>query len=126
MTIDYGFDTKDVEISSEALPAGEYKVVISGEEIHEPKDPGKANCLKLTYEVIEGESRGRLISQYLNIWHANELPRKIAQETLKKIAKATGKDINQDSPAKGRFLTIKVRQQKDNSEYTEVHGYSAA
>ena len=66
------------------------------EEWKETKDK-TGGYLNLKLEIIDGNYKGRLLFENLNLQNSNEKAVKIAQETLAKICKAIGKDKVQNS-----------------------------
>ena len=118
--IDYGFKTDDIEYDKVGLPVGTYKVMITGEEMSEKK------ALVVNYEIIEGEYRGRSGKVWYNTQHESPQVANIAKQQIKRIADATGKMVSNSSPLAGRVLTIMVRQQKKDPQYTEIGKYLPA
>ena len=85
-----GFNAETVDPFSgyESLPAGDYRIVIVASE---RKHSAAGNeTLTLTYEVLDGEHRGRKIFDYINLWHPDERPRQIAERKLSSICRAVG------------------------------------
>lgn len=120
MSIDYGFDTTDIELESLTVPEGKYKVMIDNEEPKQTQAGDKK--LNVTYQILEGDYKGKLIFMGYNIWHSNEKARNIAAQDIKKIAEATDKPVNKDFPLKGRVLVITYAKQKD-SDYMRISKY---
>lgn len=114
---DYGFDTNDIQLDKVGLPIGIYKVMINGEEINEKR------ALVVTYEVLEGEHKGKTGKVWYNINHENETTKNIARQAIKRIGDATGRNVNEAAPLRGRVLTVDVQQQKKNPDYTEIRRY---
>ena len=82
------FDIDKVE-DDDVLPAGDYPVrIIVCEEFENKKGTGR--ILKLTLRVDDGRYKGRLHWERLNYVHKNPTAQNIAQQSLKKICKATG------------------------------------
>ncbi len=93
------FDSNSVEPagSFEPLPIGEYVVLISATEIkptskdkEKPESEQKNKYLLLTYDVVDGDFKGRLIFDRLNIMNENEKAQEIAQRSLSAICRAVG------------------------------------
>ena len=85
------FDSDKVEPvgSFTPLPVGDYLVIISASE-KKPTKNGKGEYLQLTYDVIDGEYKGRKLFDRLNIINENATAQKIAQGTLSAICHVTG------------------------------------
>lgn len=85
------FDSEKVEPvgSFTPLPVGDYLVIISASE-RKPTKNGKGEYLQLTYDVIDGEYKGRKLFDRLNIINENETAQNIAKGTLSAICHVTG------------------------------------
>jgi len=119
MTIDYGFkSTDEVQYDSQGLPIGTYKAMIKSEEADE-----KGRGLIAEFEVLEGNYKGKTGKVWYLTTHDNPQTANIAKQNIKRIADATGKPVSSASPLKGRVLTLEVRQQKKNPDYTEIFKY---
>lgn len=120
----YGFKTSDeIQYDGQGLPIGIYKVLIAKEEAGETKKETNPNPLIVTFEIVEGEHKGREGRVWFNVHNADVKTANIAKQTLKRIADATRKPVTPTSPLKGRVLTIEVRAQKKDDRYTEVARY---
>ena len=116
---DYGIEsTDDVEYDKQGLPVGTYKAMIIGEE-----DDPKGRGVIAEYEVVDGDHKGRTGKQWILCKHDNATTSNIAKQTLKRIADASGSPVSSTAPIKGRVMTIEVRQQKKNPDYTEIFKY---
>ena len=123
-----GFDAAQVEPSKsfDPIPAGKYLAMI----VESSMEPTKANdgyFLKLVFQIIEGELKGRQIWARLNLNNQNELAVKIANAELSAVCRAVGVMTPQDSEQlHGLPLVIKVRckKRKDTGEIAnEISGY---
>lgn len=123
--MEYGIDTSEIELESLGLPEGIFKAMISNEEVVPTKDE-TGKLLAVTFNVVEGEHKNKTMISRFNLWHSNPVAANIAKQDLKKIAVATGKEVNAQQPLKGRVLTIHVRKQKNNPEYNEIWKYEPA
>jgi len=75
------------------LPPGDYLVAISASEMKDAKPkpkkkPGK--YLHLTMQVLEGEFKGRIIFDFLNLVNDNKTVEENSQMTLSTICRVTG------------------------------------
>ena len=124
MTINYGFEsTNDVVYDKTGLPVGTYKVMITDEEMKDTDKPENPKMLIVTYEIVDGEYKGKSGRVWYNIFHTSQQTSNIAKQNLKRIADATLRPVTPTTPLKGRVLTIEVRQQKKNPDYTEIARY---
>lgn len=117
--MDYGFkSTDEVQYDSQGLPIGTYKAMIIGEE----EDP-KGRGVVVEYEALDGDNKGKTGKVWYLTKHESLQTANIAKQNIKRIADATGKTVTSTSPLKGRVLTIEVRQQKKNPDFTEIAKY---
>ena len=123
------FDANEVEPAKgfEPLPDGNYKAVISASEEKETK-AGNGKYLAMTFDIIEGDHKGRKVWTNLNIDNPNQDAVRIAYEQLSAICHAVGvlkpKDSTQlhDLP-----LLIYVKTTvKDGNSQTNIKGYKSA
>ena len=121
MTIDYGFETTDdIQLDSQGLPIGTYKVMIVGEEADQ-----KGRGVVVNYEIIDetSEFKGKTGKVWYLTKHESAQTANIAKGNLKRIADATGKPVTAMTPLLNRVLTLEVRQQKKAPRYTEIAKY---
>ncbi|GIX04604.1 MAG: hypothetical protein KatS3mg114_0473 [Planctomycetaceae bacterium] len=124
-----GFDANNVEPAGdfEPIPAGKYLAVITESEM-KPTKAGTGSYLQLTFQVIDGEYRNRLLWARLNLDNPNDTARKIAQGELSAICRAVGVLSPNDSVELHNLpLVIHVRCKKrtDTGEIVnEVKGYA--
>jgi hypothetical protein len=72
------------------LPAGDYQVVISKAEVKPTKNQ-QGRLLELTLKVVDGQARGRVIFERLNLWNQNQTAVEIAQKRLSQYCHAAGR-----------------------------------
>jgi len=86
-----GFDATKIAPAGDRtpLPAGDYKVVIEKSE-KKPTKKGTGHLLELVLKVVDGEHKGRMVWERLNIWNPNQTAAQIAAATLSSICHATG------------------------------------
>lgn len=121
----YGFDDSDtIKLNSSGLPVGIYKVMVTKEDVGETKKDINPNPLIVTYEIIEGENKGKSAQVHYNVNYIDEKgTADIARGNLRRIADATGRKVTPSAPLKGRVFTVEVRTQKKNADYTEIARY---
>ena len=110
-----GFDANQVEPSAdfEPLPTGKYVAVITASEM-KPTKNGNGSYLELTFQVMEGPHKGRLVWSRLNLDNPNPLTVKIARSELSAICRAVGVMQPKDSCELHNLpLVIVVRQETD-------------
>jgi hypothetical protein len=124
-----GFDANQVEPTGdfEPIPAGKYVAVITESEM-KPTKAGTGHYLQLTFQVVEGDCKNRLLWARLNLNNPNATAVQIAQAELSAICRAVGVLAPKDSVELHNLpLVIHVRCKKrpDTGEITnEIKGFS--
>lgn len=111
-----GFNANDhdPDISFSAIPAGEYRAVISNAEWKRTK-AGTGRYLELTFQIIEGPHQNRLLWSRLNLDHPNPDAVEFAKRELAAICRAVGVEIPEESARLLNIpLTIKVSCKTSN------------
>jgi hypothetical protein len=121
------FDSNTVEPagSFEPLPLGEYTVIISSTEIKptskdkdKPESEQKNKYLLLTYDVIDGQYKGRVLFDRLNIKNETDKAQEIAQRSLSAICRCVGIIHPTDTDQlKGIPFIIKVGIRKGDEKF---------
>ncbi|MGD8453624.1 MAG: DUF669 domain-containing protein [Phycisphaerae bacterium] len=119
-----GFDARTVDpaVAYDPIPAGKYLAVIVESQFKATKS-GAGQYLELTFQVLEGECKGRLLWARLNLDNPNEMTKKIARAELSAICRAVGVMAPKDSIELHNLpLVIKVAhaKRKDTGELTNV------
>jgi hypothetical protein len=124
-----GFNANNVEPQTafEPLPAGKYTAIITDSEL-KPTKSGNGSYLELTFQVVEGEYKGRLVWARLCIDHPNAMTVQIARGQLSAICRAIGVMQPKDSVEMHNLplqITVKCKKRDDNGEITnEIKGFS--
>lgn len=123
----FTFDATQVVPSNsfEAIPAGTYAVRITESE---RKENAKKNgeYLKLTFTVVEGPYKGRLLWAYLNIIHDNATAQEIARRDLSAICHACGKLQLKDTQQLHNItmeIVVRVVKNSNGESVNEIKGY---
>ena len=123
-----GFDATEVEPADhfDPIPGGQYLAAITDTEM-KPTKSGKGQYLQLTFQVLEGEYKGRLLWSRLNLENPSAQTVKIARSQLADICRAVEVLAPGDSTELHNLpLLVKVRCKKraDTGEITnEIRGY---
>lgn len=123
------FNANQVEPSSnlEAIPAGKYLAVITESEL-KPTKSGSGSYLQLTFQILDGEYKGRFLWSRLNLHNANPTAVKIAQAELSAICRAVGVLTPGDSVELHNLplvINVKCRKREDSGDVTnEIRGFS--
>ena len=125
------FDSTNIapDTSREPIPAGTYLSHITESDLVSAKS-GNGQNLKLTFEVLDGQFKGRKIFETLCVQHTNADTQRIAQAKLSAICHATGLLRVQDSselhykPVK-IVVTVQPPQNGFDAQ-NRIKGYEAA
>ena len=127
----FNFDASQVvpQQSSGPLPAGVYLAHIVESDVQALKS-GNGEGLKLTFEVIDGQHKGRKVWENLNIRHTNEDTQRIAQSQLSALCHAVNVIKLMDTAAlhfKPVYISVTVREaQGQYKANNNIKGYEAA
>jgi len=123
------FDANQVDpsVALDPLPAGKYLAVVSESEL-KPTKTGGGKYLQLTFQVIDGEFKGRLVWARLNLENKSEMTVKIARGELSAICRAIGVMQPKDSVELHNVpleINVGLKKRDDNGEFTNViKGYA--
>jgi hypothetical protein len=126
----FNFDASQVapQASSGPVPAGTYLAHITESDV-QPLKSGNGTGLKLTYEIIDGQYKGRKIWDNLNIQHSNEDTQRIAQSQLSALCHAVNVIKLQDTAALHlKPVNIKVVVREAQGQYqasNNIKGYES-
>lgn len=122
-----GYDASQVKDSEfEALPAGEYRAVMTESERKKTKD-GSSELLQVKLQIIDGPFKNRTVIDRFNLWNKNPQATTIAQQQFKKVCEAVNVSKPGDSSAlhmKPLMIKLAVKEY-DGKEQNEVKGYKA-
>ena len=123
------FDASQVDpsVALDPLPAGKYVAVISESEF-KPTKTGVGKYLQLTFQIIDGEYKGRLIWARLNLENKSETTVKIARGELSAICRALGIMQPKDSAELHHLpleINVGLKRREDTGDFTNViKGYA--
>jgi hypothetical protein len=127
----FDFDASTVapQASTGPVPAGTYLAQVIESDIKDLAS-GNGKGLKLTFEIIDGQYKGRRIWENLNIQHTNEDSQRIAQSQLSALCHAIGVIKLRDTAALHmKPVNIKVTVREAEGKYqasNNVKGYESA
>ena len=127
----FHFDASTVapQASTGPVPAGTYLAQIIESDVA-PLKSGKGTGLKLTFEIIDGQQKGRRIWENLNIQHENEETQRIAQSQLSALCHAVNVIKLQDTAAlhhKPVHVRVVVREAQGQYQASNnIKGYESA
>ena len=123
------FDANTVEPSTgfDPIPAGKYPAVIV-ESNMKPTKNGNGQYLELTFEIIDGDFKGRKVWARLNLENQNSTAVQIARSELSAICRAVGVMQPQDSIELHNLpliITVRCKKNPETDEITnEIKGYA--
>lgn len=82
------FDSVE-ESSFDAIPAGDYTVIITNSEVSDNKK-GNGKHAKFTFQVCDGPHKNRLLWHWVNFKHVNPTTQNIGLRELKELGLACG------------------------------------
>lgn len=124
-----GFNASQVEPSQdfEPIPAGKYLAVIVESEMKSNK-AGTGSYLQLTFQVVEGQYKSRLLWTRLNLDNPNATAVQIARAELSAICRAIGVMTPNDSVELHNLpllISVKCKKRPDTGELqNEIAGYA--
>lgn len=124
-----GFNANQVEPTAtfDPIPAGKYVAAITDSEVKATKN-GNGTYLQMTFTILEGENKGRLVWARLCLDHPNQQTVKIARSELSAICRAVGVMTPNDSAELHNIplaITVKCKKRDDTGEIVnEVRGYT--
>jgi hypothetical protein len=128
-SINFDASTVAPQASSGPVPAGTYLAQCIDSDV-QPLKSGNGTGLKLTFEIIDGQYKGRRIWENLNIQHSSEDTQRIAQSQLSALCHAVNVIKLQDTAAlHHKPVTIKVVVREAKGEYqasNNIKGYESA
>lgn len=110
------------------IPVGEYVVQITDSDV-KPTKSNNGHRLELTFEVIDGEFKGRKVFEGLNIDNPNPKAVEIAQRDLSAICHAVGKlqvSDSQELHYKPLVVRVDIEQRDGYSPRNVIKAYKAA
>lgn len=124
-----GFDAAKVEpVSFDALPAGDYTVVIVKSDVKPTKD-GTGQRLNLELQVVDGKYKGRKIFDGLNIANKSAKAQQIGQGQLSQLCRSVGVMTPKDSSDlhnKPLVAVVKIGKDDKGNDRSEVKSYKPA
>ncbi|CAB4144010.1 Protein of unknown function DUF669 [uncultured Caudovirales phage] len=124
------FDANNVEPSEsfDVLPKGKYLAMAVASQI-KPTKSGTGEYLEITFEVLDGQGKGRKIWERLNIRNSNKKAEEISQRQLSALCRAVGVLNLQDSDQLHNIpvvLEVDVEEREGYSAQNRVKGYSGS
>lgn len=125
-----GFNAAEVDPQKvlSPIPVGDYKVAISASEMKATSN-GKGTYLALTFDVLDGEYKGRKLYSNLNLTNPNAQTVEIAKGELSAICRAVAVLTPNDSAElhnRPLVATVKLEKRKDTGDLKNViKGYSS-
>lgn len=102
----------------ELIPAGVYPAIVTASEIKPTKD-ATGQMLALTWQIVDGQHKGRIVFQNLNIVNKNPKAVEIANGELSAICKAMGlvNTVQDSSELHNLPVNLKIKITPAKGEY---------
>ncbi len=119
-----GFNANDVDpaVGFDPIPPGKYLAIITESEMKDTKS-GDGKYLQFTFQILDGEFKGRMLWTRLNLENANATTVKIARAELSAICRAVNVMAPKDSVELHNLpliITVGHKKRKDTGEITNV------
>lgn len=124
------FDATNVEPadSFDCLPKGKYLCMAIDSKI-KPTKSGTGEYLEITFEVIDGQGKGRKIWDRLNIRNSNKKAEEISQRQLSALCRSIGVMNLSDTDQLHNIpvvLDVEIEQREGYDPQNRVKGYSSS
>jgi len=118
------FNANDVDpnFAFEPIPAGKYLALITESETKDTKS-GDGKYLQFTFQILEGEFKGRMLWTRLNLENSNATTVKIARAELSAICRAVNVMAPKDSVELHNLpliVSVGLKKRKDTGELSNV------
>ena len=127
----FSFDASTVapQAVTGPIPAGTYLAHCTESDVG-PLKSGNGTGLKMTFEILDGQYKGRRVWENLNIQHTNEDTQRIAQSQLSALCHAVNV-IKLEDTAALHFKPVKVKvvvreAQGQYQASNNIKGYESA
>ena len=124
-----GFDANQIDPASDfdPIPAGKYVAAIIASEM-KPTKAGTGQFLELTFQVLEGDYKNRLLWTRLNLDNPNATAVQIARAELSAICRAVGVMAPNDSAELHDLplvINVRCKRRDDTGDIVnEIKGFS--
>lgn len=125
------FNAANVEPATpmDVLPAGKYLCMAIASEL-KPTKQGSGEYLQITFEVLDGNYKGRKVFERLNIRNSNKTAEDIAQRALSALCHAVGViDLEDSEQLHNKPVTLEIAIEPAKGDYSasnKVKGYTSA
>jgi hypothetical protein len=128
-SINFNAEQVEPQQSFDVLPKGKYLAMAIASDL-KPTKNGSGQYLQFTFEIVDGQFKGRKIFERLNIQNSNKVAEDIAQRALSSFCRAVGV-LNVSDSAQLHNLPVMIDLVIDEgkngySDQNRVNGYSAA
>ena len=115
------YDWDPSQGSAICFPLADYKVEITGAEPKVVKDNPSAGYLELALTIVEGDCRGLVQKDRLNIFHTSEVSKRIAHQQLSAYCFAIGRPfVQQSEDLIGGRCICTIGPKDNNDKYSDV------
>lgn len=125
-TLNFNANEVEPSIGFDPIPAGKYQAIIADSEM-KPTKNGNGQYLELTFEIIDGDYKGRKVWSRLNLENQNSQAVQIARADLSAICRAVNVAQPRDSVELHNLpltITVRCKKNQDDEITNEIKGYS--
>ena len=125
-----GFNAHEVDpaVGFDPVPAGKYIAAITESEM-KPTKAGTGQYLQFTFQILDGDFKGRLLWARLNLDNPSEMAVTIARSELSSLCRAVGVMAPKDSLELHNLpliITVGCKKRDDTGDLTnEIKGYES-
>ena len=125
-----GFNAHEVDpaVGFDPVPAGKYIAAITESEM-KPTKAGTGQYLQFTFQILDGDFKGRLLWARLNLDNPSEMAVKIARSELSSLCRAVGVMAPKDSLELHNLpliITVGCKKRDDTGDITnEIKDYES-
>ena len=120
------FNAREVDPSTtyDALPKGKYQALATESEMKQTKNRD-GEYLQITWEIVEGQFKGRKLWSRLNLRNKSKQAVDIANRELSAICHATGVlDLQDSAQLHNIVITLDVGIDKGDASQNVIRGYA--
>lgn len=111
----------DVDRGGNQPPLGQFKAMITGTKVFtEGTNANNPNPAIISFEVVDGDAKGRAFERMYNVNHVNDQARNIAKAQVLDIYDALGRDIRAGDGLDGGVVGVITGPQKKDPARIEI------
>lgn len=125
--INFDANTVKPRTGFDPVPNGDYRAMIVESAVKDTKDK-QGKYIQLNWQILDGDYKGKIVFDRLNVQNPSETAQKIGQEQLSAVCHATGV-LKLSSTAQLHnipvMIKVRVKEEKGYDPQNEVKKYTA-